>query len=115
MSTDPIDAYLAELDDPKRSTLMAVRDAIAELLPDAERGLAYGVPVFKVDGKAIAGFAAFEKHLSYLPHSGTVLEALRDDLAGYEWSKGALKFAVDVPLPRPLIAKLITTRLEELN
>jgi hypothetical protein len=31
------------------------------------------VPAFVVNGKAVAGFAAFKSHLSYLPHSGSVL------------------------------------------
>jgi hypothetical protein len=35
--------------------------------------MAYGSPAYKVRGKAIAGFAAFKSHLSYLPHSGSVL------------------------------------------
>lgn len=109
-----MDRYLNELDDPHRSTLMAVRDTIGELIPDAEPGMAYGAPAFKLHGKTVAGFAAYKQHLSYLPHSGAVLERMRDDLAGYEWSKGALKFPVDAPLPRDLLAKLIQARMNEL-
>jgi hypothetical protein len=37
-----------------------------------------GLPV---DGKVIAGFAAFKQHLSYLPHSGSVFPELADELA----------------------------------
>lgn len=50
-----VDEYLAALDQPKRSTLAQLREAILEVVPDAEEGLAYGTPAFKVRGKAVAG------------------------------------------------------------
>ena len=65
---------------------------------------------FKIDGKTIAGFAAFKNHLSYLPHSGSVLPVLRDEVANYKTSKGALQFPVDSPLSKPLVEKLIRVR-----
>jgi uncharacterized protein YdhG (YjbR/CyaY superfamily) len=110
-----IDAYLAALDEPKRGTLEALRTAILEVIPDAEQGLAYRLPAFKLHGKSVAGFAAFRDHLTYLPHSGSVLATLADDVAAYATSKGALKFAVDEPLPKPLVKKLIAARLGELD
>lgn len=92
-----------------------MRKTILEVLPDAEQGLAYGMPAFKVGGKTVAGFAAFMRHLSYMPHSGSVLAALGDDVADFETSKGALKFAVDKPLPKRLVRKLLNERLRELG
>ncbi len=115
MTTAEVDDYLEALDEPKRSTLRALRDLLVDLLPDAEQGLAYGSPAFKVGGKSVAGFAAFAKHVSYLPHSGTVLDSVSDHLDGYEWSKGALKFAVDTPLPRELVETLVAARTRELG
>ena len=55
----------------------------------------------------MAGFAAHKNHVSYLPHSGSVLAELGDAVAGYEASKGALKFAIDQPLPKQLVVTLI--------
>src|SRR5579863_1031915 len=110
VSAKEIDDYLASLAEPKRSTLEVVRRTIAELLPEAEQGISYGVPAFRVQGKVVAGFAAFKNHLSYLPHSGSVLSELRDDLAGYKTSSGALQFPVDKPLPKSLIQKLVAVR-----
>jgi uncharacterized protein YdhG (YjbR/CyaY superfamily) len=73
------------------------------------------MPAFKVEGKTVAGFAAFKHHLSYLPHSGSVLATLADDVARYETPKGSLRFAVDKPLPKQLVKKLVTTRMRELG
>jgi uncharacterized protein YdhG (YjbR/CyaY superfamily) len=112
MSRKEVDDYLAALDEPKRSTLEALRQTIAELLPEAEQGISYGLPAFRVQGKVVAGFAAFKNHLSYLPHSGSVFPELRDELAeyGYKTSSGALQFPVDTPIPKVLVEKLIVVR-----
>ena len=70
---------------------------------------------FAVDGKAVAGYSAAKNHCSYLPMSGSVLAKMADALAGYQWSKGALRFAVDEPLPADLIGALVDARLAEVS
>jgi uncharacterized protein YdhG (YjbR/CyaY superfamily) len=115
VSEQEIDAYLAKLAEPKRTTLRELRQTIHDVIPDAEQCIAYGVPGFRLHGKVIAGFAAFTNHLSYLPHSGSVLSELADDLAGYVSTPGALHFPVDQPLPRPLVEKLIEVRLRQVR
>jgi uncharacterized protein YdhG (YjbR/CyaY superfamily) len=113
MSAREIDDYLDGLEEPKRTTLAELRRRILDVIPDAEQGISYGVPAFKISGKTIAGFAAFKRHLSYLPHSGSVFPELEDELTGYEKSTGALRFDIDKPLPRALVKKLIAVRLRQ--
>jgi len=113
MSSDEIDQYLADLEEPKRATLQGLRQTILEVVPEAEEGISYQVPAFRVDGKVIAGFAAFKNHLSYLPHSGSVFPLLQDEIASYKTSKGALQFPVDTPLPKPLVEQLIRVRIAQ--
>jgi uncharacterized protein YdhG (YjbR/CyaY superfamily) len=113
MAATEIDDYLQGLDEPKRSTLAQLRADILAVIPDAEQGFSYGMPAFRVDGATVAGFAAFKRHLSYLPHSGSILVQLSEELAGYQKSTGALRFPVDRPLPRHLVERLITLRLQE--
>jgi uncharacterized protein YdhG (YjbR/CyaY superfamily) len=115
MSQQEIDNYLAELDEPKRSTLRALRQTILSIAPDAQQCISYGMPAFRMHGKVIAGFAAFKDHLSYLPFSGSVLAKLADDIAGYATSKSALRFSIDKPLPKALVKKLIAVRLKEVR
>jgi hypothetical protein len=38
-----------------------------------------------------------------------------DELAQYQQTKGSLHFAVDKPLPKRLVRKLVTTRLHQLD
>jgi uncharacterized protein YdhG (YjbR/CyaY superfamily) len=113
MSAAEIDHYLDGLDEPKRATLARLRQTILGLLPEAEQGISYGMPAFKVGGKVIAGFAAFKHHLSYLPHSGSVFPQLADDLEGYSTSTGALRFDIGHDLPAGLVEKLIEVRLRQ--
>ena len=113
MSAQEVDQYLEALEEPKRTTLAQLRDTILAILPEADQGISYGVPAFKVRGKTIAGFAAFKNHLSYLPHSGSVFPELSDELQGYSTSSGALRFGTDEPLPVPLVRKLIAVRLQQ--
>jgi uncharacterized protein YdhG (YjbR/CyaY superfamily) len=113
VSAQEIDQYQAGLDEPKRETLAQLRQSILDVLPEAEQGMSYRLPAFKVRGKTIAGFAAFKNHLSYLPHSGSVFPELKDELAGYTTSTGALHFDIGRPLPAPLVEKLIAVRLRQ--
>jgi len=115
MSAQAVDEYLSLVNEPKRTTLQALRRAILEVVPDAEQVISYRVPAFRVDGKIVAGFAAFKNHLSYLPFSGSVLEQLGDELRGYTMTKSALHFTVDRPLPTSLVTKLIAARLEQIS
>ena len=55
-------------------------------------------------------------HLSYLPHSGTVLSGLEpDQIEGLEATKGALKFPVETPPSDELVADLIQARVVEVS
>lgn len=115
MSAAEVDEYLRGVDEPKRSTLQALRRSILEVVSDAEEVISYRVPAFRLRGYTVAGFAAFTTHLSYLPFSGSVLPALADDLDGYTMTKSSLHFPIDRPLPPALVRKLIAARLAEID
>lgn len=116
MSSSEVDGYLAGVDEPHRAALAQLRGQLAALLPDAEEGLSYAAPCFRLGGKLVAGFSAAAKHVSYLPHSGTVLTSLEPALLdGYRWSKGALTFDPAQPLPLALVLALVNARLSELG
>lgn len=115
MSTRDIDEYLAHVEEPKRTTLQTLRETIARIVPEAEQCISYGMPAFRMNGKVVAGFAAFKNHLAYLPHSGSVFGELREELQGYESTSGSLHFPIDEPLPESLVRKLIEVRLRQLS
>ena len=95
MTAAEIDDYLSTVPEPKRATLEALRRSILAVIPEAEQCISYAMPAFRVNGKVLAGFAAFKNHLAYLPHSGQVLREI-PELAGYEQTTGSLHFAIDL-------------------
>lgn len=113
MSAEEVDEYLRALEEPKRSTLQTLRATILEIVPEAEQVISIRVPAFRVGGKTVAGFAAFKDHLSYLPFSGSVLGQLGEQLEGHAMTKSSLHFAVDRPLPKALVRKLVEVRLAD--
>ena len=113
MTHHEIDAYLAKVGEPQRSTLQAMRQAVHEILPQAEEVISYGMPGFRLKGKMICGLAAFKTHVAYMPHSGSVFAQLPAELKGYEWTPGSLHVPVDRPLPKSLVKKLIAVRRKQ--
>jgi uncharacterized protein YdhG (YjbR/CyaY superfamily) len=110
-----IDGYLAELPQQKRETLELLRQRILAVIPEAEQCISYAMPAFRVNGKVLAGFAAFKNHLAYLPHSGKVFPVLADELKDFVYTNGSLHFSLDECLSPELIAKLIEVRREQVG
>jgi uncharacterized protein YdhG (YjbR/CyaY superfamily) len=107
-----VEDYLAAVPEPARSTLQRVRAAVRSALPaDATEGISYGIPAFKYNGPLV-WFAAFSNHCSLFP-GASVIKAFRNELKGYEISKGTIHFPVDRPLPSALVKKLVKMRLAE--
>ena len=57
-------------------------------------------------------FAAFSDHCSLFP-TASVIKAFKDELKGFETSKGTIHFPVDKPLPATLLKKMVKARLAE--
>jgi uncharacterized protein YdhG (YjbR/CyaY superfamily) len=114
MSAEEVTAYIEAQPEPKRSTLLAVRDTILAIEPGFEQVIAWKTPQFKLNGKYCVGFAAFKNHLTFSPQSAQVMESHAVQLADYVVSKSSFQFSVDQPLPKALLESLIKSRLAEL-
>ena len=114
MSKAEITAHLKKFDKPQRDALQAVRLAIAELLPEAEEVIKYGVPTFAVDGKGVIGFDGYKNHNSIFPYSGSINQILKEDLSRYQQTKGSIHFDKEKPFPKALLKKIIKERLKQL-
>jgi uncharacterized protein YdhG (YjbR/CyaY superfamily) len=114
MSKAEVTAHLKKFEKPQRDALQAVRKTIAEVLPDAEEVIKYGIPTFTLNGKGIFGFDGFKKHNSLFPYSGSFNQLFHDELKGYEQTKSSIHFAIDKPFPKTLLKKLVKARLKML-
>ena len=115
MSEIDVTAYIEAQPEPKKSTLEAVRAMILEVEPALEQVIAWNAPLFTFNGKYVAGLCAFKNHLTFSPQSADVMTAQEKALEEYVTSKSSFQFAVDTPLPRALVASLVTSRLNEIN
>ncbi len=115
MSEAEVTAYIEAQEEPKRSTLLAVRASLLEIEPSLEQVIAWNSPQFKFKGKYAVGLCAFKNHLTLSPQSPEVMEALADDLQDFVTSKSSFQFAIDKPLAPTLLKKILSLRLQQLK
>lgn len=115
MSKAEVDQYLRGLPEAAVFSLQALRRQVLELVPSGEEGISYAMPCVKLNGKAVAGYAAFKKHIGYFPHSGNIVPQLSKELAGRKQTTGGFQFELGEVLPNDLIGKLVSLRLKELS
>ncbi|HYK90126.1 MAG TPA: DUF1801 domain-containing protein [Acidobacteriota bacterium] len=109
-----VDEYLEGVPQPARSTLNKIRAAIRSVVPpEATETISYGIPAFKHKG-VLVWFAAFSDHCSLFP-TASVVEAFKDELAGFPTSKGTIRFPADKPLPTTLVKKLVKARVAQVE
>ena len=108
-----VEAYFESLSDEARGALQALRRAIASAVPEAEEGIAWSMPAFKLGGKALVGYAAFKDHYSFFPMSTAAIDAHREQLGSHVTGKGTISFAYGERLPAGLVKKVVKTRVAE--
>ncbi|MCI0642097.1 MAG: DUF1801 domain-containing protein [Gemmataceae bacterium] len=108
-----IDEYLASVSADQRAALEKLRKTIKAIVPKAEECISYGLAAFRLDGKPLVAFGASTNHCAFFPMSGTTVAAHKDDLKGYDTSKGTIRFPADKPLPAALVRKLVKARIAE--
>ena len=114
MSKAEVTANLKKFDKPQRDALQAVRVAIAELLPEADEVIKYGIPTFAINGNGVIGFDGWKDHNSIFPYSASINEILKDDLAKYKKTKGSIHFDKEKPFPKTLLKKIVKERLKQI-
>jgi uncharacterized protein YdhG (YjbR/CyaY superfamily) len=110
-----IDSFLQDLSPEKRAALERIRGIVRTEVPEAEECINYGVPAFRLHGKALVAFGAGSRHCSFYPMSPDVQASFAGELAGFESSKGTIRFQPDKPIPEDLIRKLLRARISELH
>lgn len=110
-----IDEYLDGARPAQRAALERLRQIIHAAAPVAEEGISYGLAAFRLGGKPLVAFGATASHCAFFPMSGTTVAAHAADLAGYDTSKGTVRFQPDKPLPVALVRKLVNARIAEMG
>jgi uncharacterized protein YdhG (YjbR/CyaY superfamily) len=107
-----IDEYLDVLTPDKRAALEKLRKIIRAAAPKAEECISYQIAAFRQNGMLV-GFGATGNHCAFFPFNSTTVTAYKEDLKGYDSSKGTIRFQPEKPLPAALVRKLVRARLAE--
>lgn len=110
MTAKTIDEYLASVPADQREALQTLRRQILAAAPDARECISYAMPAFRRHG-VLVWMAAAKHHCALYPKGLTPEQ--RAELAGYDTSKGAIRFTPDKPLPEDLVRAIVERRVRE--
>ena len=108
---ETIDQYIQTVSEKSRSILQELRRIIQEAAPNAKEVISYQMPAFKMN-KVLVYFALHQHHIGFYP-TNSGIEHFKSEFGDYLYSKGAVQFPIDQPLPVELIQKIVKFRLEE--
>ena len=106
-----IDEYIENFPEDVQVILETIRMTIREAAPEAEETIKYQMPTFTLKGNLVH-FAGYKNHIGFYP-TPSGIEQFREELAGYELSKGTIRFPLDKPIPYDLIGKIVAFRKQE--
>lgn len=109
---DNIDEYISYFPDSVKKILEKIRQIIRDAAPEAQESISYQIPTFKLNGKNLIHFAAYEKHVGFYP-TPSGIEKFKVELTQYRPAKGSVKFPLDKPIPYDLVKKIVEFRVKE--
>ncbi|MFD4377059.1 iron chaperone [Streptomyces sp. NPDC058486] len=110
-----VEEYFAGLDPASRDAFQHIRTVALRVAPEAQDGKSYGMAALWFGGKPLIGFRAAKEHLSIFPFSPEAVDAVRGRLAGFDLSKGTIRFTPGHPLPDDVLSDLIQHRRDEIT
>lgn len=106
-----VDEYIAAQPAGVQPVLRQIRIAVHEAAPQAQEVISYNMPAVRQNG-ILVWYAAFKNHIGFFPKT-SFMDVFKRELAGYETSKGTVRFPLDQPMPFDLIKKIVKYRVKE--
>jgi uncharacterized protein YdhG (YjbR/CyaY superfamily) len=104
----PITDYIHEQAPEVQARLYQMRDAILEIAPESTEKISWGMPTFHLNGNLVH-FAAFKNHIGFYPGAEGI-EAFAQEFGELHFSKGAVQFPLNQPLPLELVKRITAFR-----
>ncbi len=110
LNSSAVDDYIAVYSHEKQLLLKQLRNVIRSTVPDAEEGIFWNMPGYRLNGPLVY-FAAHKNHIGFYPGPDTIA-AFSEKLRGFKTSKAAAQFFYDETLPEDLIREMTVFRLQ---
>ncbi|HEX2970211.1 MAG TPA: DUF1801 domain-containing protein [Bacteroidales bacterium] len=107
-----VDEYIGSFPGNIQTLLNQMRDTVRSIAPDAEEGISYGMPAYRLNKRPLVYFAGFKNHIGFYA-TPTGHAEFAAELAVYKQGKGSVQFPIDEPLPLELIRRIIAFRVME--
>lgn len=107
-----IEHYIQKFPEIAQEKLRQIHESIALVAEGCLETINYQMPTFQLNGKNLVHYAGYKKHIGFYP-APSGIKAFVSELEPFKWSKGAVQFPLDQPLPLELIKKIVAFRLEE--
>lgn len=104
-----VDDYIAAQPEDVQTKLEQLRQTIRKAAPKADEGISYGMPSYKLHGPLVY-FGAAKTHIGFYPTADGI-EAFKNELSDYDFSKGTIRLPNDKPLPVRLIRDIVKFRI----
>jgi len=105
-----VEEYFSSIPEDVKPILTEIRSIIKQVAPTAEEVISYNMPAFKQNG-ILVYYAVHKDYIGFYPTSKPI-EVFKDDLSDYKYSKGAIQFPIDKPMPAELISKIVKFRIK---
>ncbi|GAA4061211.1 DUF1801 domain-containing protein [Flavobacterium cheonanense] len=106
------DEYISSFPKATQILLQEVRETIKNAAPKANESISYGMPAYKLNGKALVYFAGYKNHIGFYA-TPTGHAEFTEELAKYKQGKGSVQFHINEPMPLDLITKIVKFRISE--
>lgn len=102
--------YVAAESETAQARLRELRAAVQAAASASDESISYGVPTYRLNGRAIAHVGAAKRHCAL---HGAVSSELEGELRGYRVLKGTVQLPLDKLIPEELVQRIVLARLAE--
>jgi uncharacterized protein YdhG (YjbR/CyaY superfamily) len=107
-----IDEYIETFPKDVQKILEKLRRTIRKAAPGSIETISYQMPTFKLNGRFLVSFAAWQHHIGLYPiPSGS--ETFKREISQYKGAKSTVRFQLERPVPYDLVAQLVVFRVKE--
>lgn len=106
-----IDEYIMQFPIEIQEMLQELRNVIRSETKDTNEKMSWQMPTFDLYGNLVH-FAVHKNHIGFYPGESGIL-AFQDRFHEYKYSKGAVQFPLNQPLPLDLIREIVRYRVKE--